>query len=284
MDLSGPLALRTGGPDDAGLAAGAGVWDVGPWHRSSAPHYDRGYLGEDSSATPNFFIDPSWPGWAARGYDALAKHYPVANGVLSLTALPVDPAIADLVPAAADGTAATVVTAWVQALHSVNFRLPAAIEVEARMPAGSGWWPACWAMNQSVRQYPNDTGRQFEVDFAEFMAEAGARQMNFALHGHDGTGAYPGVGNAPALGLDVTADFHTYRVELTDHADFFVDGVRVQSLAFNPAWDVGEWMYPILSMGAGGYGGAIDFAANPAPALQVRALRILGPAGAVRLL
>ena len=67
----------------------------------------------------------------------------------------------------------------------------------------------------------------------------------------------------------------------TVHAD--PNLVRVQSQAFNPAWDVGEWMYPILSMGAGGYGGAIDFAANPAPALQVRALRLYTPPGGLRL-
>jgi beta-glucanase (GH16 family) len=123
--------------------------------------------------------------------------------------------------------------------HSPKFSfLHGYAEVRAKIPAGSGLWPAVWLMPAS---YHDVAG---EIDVVEILAEE-PRKAYFTTHrnGHQE--------QHNVTGADLTQDFHIYAIDWQPtHLHWYLDGKRVATCT-DLKRVCEEAMYPILSLAVG---------------------------------
>jgi hypothetical protein len=119
------------------------------------------------------------------------------------------------------------------------------LEVRAKLPSGTGLWPAVWMMPAS---FHDDNG---EIDVVELLG-ADASTAHFTVHkGH------PQEGHE-WHGPDLSRGFHTYAVDWQpDHVAWFVDGVE-RARTTDPSLVCREAMYLIMDLAVGGAAGAPD--------------------------
>jgi beta-glucanase (GH16 family) len=134
------------------------------------------------------------------------------------------------------------------------------IEVRAKLPRGSGMWPAIWTLGDDFRTvgWP----RCGEIDIMELVGkEPGIIHgtIHYFTNGHHATQGAP----LPVSGTDT--GFHVYAAEWTpDRIDLFVDNQKYFGFAVNQADDNGQNPfhkphYLILNLALGGsWGGPID--------------------------
>ena len=136
------------------------------------------------------------------------------------------------------------------------------MEVRAKLPAGTGLFPAIWMMPAS---YNDENG---ELDVMETIGSDISR-ANFTLHrnglddGHEW------------LGPDLSEDFHSFGVDWQpDHVAWYVDGVE-RARTTDPALICPEAMYPILNLAVGGDWAGPPGATTTFPAsLEVEFVRV----------
>jgi beta-glucanase (GH16 family) len=137
------------------------------------------------------------------------------------------------------------------------------IEVRAKLPRGSGMWPAIWTLGDDFRTvgWP----RCGEIDIMEFLGRSPQTVHGTIHYGNDGKEVGNG-GETPITNPSI--DFHTYAVEWwPDRIDFFVDGkkYRTSSLAGTAqdnAFHKPHYLILNLAVG-GGWGGTRDNSALP---------------------
>lgn len=128
-------------------------------------------------------------------------------------------------------------------------------EVRARLPCGTGTWPAIWMLGTGGT-WPDDG----EIDIMEQVGSNPTRVLG-TLHALSSGG--PGTGGATTV-ADACTAFHDYQLTWTaDRIDIGVDGVNYYSMR-NPqtgtaAWPFNAPQYLLLNIAIGGtLGGAVD--------------------------
>ena len=139
-------------------------------------------------------------------------------------------------------------------------------EIRARLPDGSGSWPAFWLLGHECGSHGGWPACG-EIDIAEY-AGWNPNVVNATAHMKD---INHKLGNNPVGSqtlADVANNFHVYSVEwYEDQLDFYYDGVKVLTIK-DPGNGAGSWpyfnpQYLILNEALGGYGGSIDDALFP---------------------
>ncbi|MDB5172267.1 MAG: Endo,3,4-beta-glycanase exsH [Phycisphaerales bacterium] len=122
--------------------------------------------------------------------------------------------------------------------HSPKFSfLHGYVEVRAKIPAGSGLWPAVWLMPAS---YHDSAG---EIDVLEVLGETPTKAY-YTTH-------RKGREQHDVTGVDLSLDFHTYGVDWQPtHLHWYLDGKRVATCA-DLSRVCEEAMYPVLSLAVG---------------------------------
>jgi len=126
-------------------------------------------------------------------------------------------------------------------------------EVRARLPAGSGLWPAAWTLGQDIQQvgWP----RCGEVDLVESVGDA--RTALQTVHGPRGADGHWQAGVRTAAVRPLSEAFHTYRADCAhDRVTFAIDDrvtgvVTVDDVPADGSWWAGE-QYLLLNVAVGG--------------------------------
>jgi beta-glucanase (GH16 family) len=141
------------------------------------------------------------------------------------------------------------------------------VEVRAKMPGGTGAWPALWMLDYSVRPHqinsadePSGSGFYGEIDFAEFMNNARS-SVNCQIHWFPiGTGQVD-PGGIVSLPYDATTRFMVYRLQWTNGSAIFSvdpeDGGGFQTIqTITGSANIPNMpMYVTINMAVGGNGG-----------------------------
>ncbi len=135
-----------------------------------------------------------------------------------------------------------------------------AFTVRAKLPLGDGAWPAVWMLGTDIAEV---TWPQCgEIDIIELRGDR-PRNAFFTLHG-PGYFGDNGSGAELDTGIDLTADFHEYRIEwLPGEITWKLDG-RIQQVRTKSDVEPNEWVfdkpfYLIMNLAMGGnFTGGID--------------------------
>nr|MBX2880789.1 family 16 glycosylhydrolase [Granulosicoccus sp.] len=128
-------------------------------------------------------------------------------------------------------------------------------EIRARLPRGSGLWPAFWVLNgYYVDQQP-------EIDVMEFRGEL-VDEVVHSYHYYSDQGLQSD--SSTTSGLDYTAGFHKYGVHWQPgRIDWYIDDVIVHTVSGDKVSS--QVMYLILNLAVGGnFVDTVDPAALPA--------------------
>lgn len=150
------------------------------------------------------------------------------------------------------------------------------LEVEAKLPAGKGTWPAIWLLGDDIRQvgWP----KCGEIDLMEHVGK-NPGHVHFSLHSQ----AYNHLkNNQPTRILhhsDLFGDFHRFAMEWDEGGfAFYLDGRHAGTMPRHPGdtrdeWPFDQGFYLILNLAIGGtWGGEIDDSIFPVE-FQIRAIR-----------
>jgi beta-glucanase (GH16 family) len=139
------------------------------------------------------------------------------------------------------------------------------LEVRAKLPEGSGVWPAIWTMGTVRAGWPSCG----EIDLMEYVG-AEPDILHTGIHFKDlETGKHRKIGVKWPVTATLSADFHVYALERTaERIDFFLDDQLVQSITVD---EVGPGAdnpfrkphYLLLNLALGGWGGEVDDALLP---------------------
>jgi len=129
------------------------------------------------------------------------------------------------------------------------------VEVRAKMPTGTGIWPAFWmlGLNHDTAGWPASG----EIDVSEVIGSHGTISHG-TLHGAKADGKPYSLTAQYDAGVDLSADFHTYAVTWTpDGFTFAVDGKAFSSLSKSAVEAAGSWpfdqpFYLLLNVAVGG--------------------------------
>ncbi len=129
------------------------------------------------------------------------------------------------------------------------------IEIRAKMPSGSGTWPAIWAMGDDIATNPwPGCG---EIDIVEHLG----RDLNKIY----GTVHYPGHSGGNSLGgttliSNATTEFHRYGLDWSATAiKFMVDDVVYFTVPNDNSIPFNHKFFIIMNVAMGGnFGGAVD--------------------------
>ena len=118
-------------------------------------------------------------------------------------------------------------------------------EMRAKVPSGSGMWPAFWLLNGYY------VGPQPELDIMELQGEL-ADTIHHSYHYYNESGELVSSNETfTATGTDFSADFHTYAVEWDpDYIKWYVDGQVTRVL--NSGVISSQLMYLIVNLAVGG--------------------------------
>jgi beta-glucanase (GH16 family) len=136
------------------------------------------------------------------------------------------------------------------------------MEMRAKLPAGTGLWPAFWTL-------PSSQGWPPEIDAMEGRGDR-PTDVNVGVYNKTSTGATV-HGSVWVTGLaDYTADFHTFAVDWEPtYLDYYIDGVlriRVTDTTRIPT----EPMYVLANLAVGGNWPGSPDASTPFPSdLQI---------------
>ena len=128
------------------------------------------------------------------------------------------------------------------------------IEIRAKLPKGSGTWPALWMLgaNYASQQWPACG----EIDMMEHIGNKQG-EVHATLHypGHSGSGGVGGFTNIP----DVSETFHVYKtIWDAEKIRFFIDGTLYYTFTNDASTPFNANFFLILNVAMGGnYGGAI---------------------------
>ncbi len=141
------------------------------------------------------------------------------------------------------------------------------VEARAKVPYGKGLWPAFWLLNA---YYVDD---EPEIDIMEFIGDD-QDVVYHTYHYYDSNDVLRSTKSAPTVGVDYTADFHTYAVEWKPGTlVFYVDGVE-QHRIVDPKVSQQE-MYVIANTAIGGWWPGSPDETTPFPAkYQIDYIRV----------
>jgi beta-glucanase (GH16 family) len=131
-------------------------------------------------------------------------------------------------------------------------------EVRAKLPCGTGTWPAIWSLGASTDVWP----LQGEIDIME---QTGWDKTSIlgTVHTQSGSGGNGSSGSTQVA--DACGTFHNYQMTWTPQTiRFSVDGTEYRSPYTNPqtginAWPFDQPQYLLLNLAIGGtLGGTID--------------------------
>ena len=120
-------------------------------------------------------------------------------------------------------------------------------EIRAKLPEGSGLWPAFWLLNgYYVDQQP-------EIDIIETRGENPAEAVHsYHMYQPDGTLQSDSFSTFANNGENFTDDFHTYGIAWSPgKLDWYVDGVKVGDSLTGPTVS-SQVMYAIINLAVGG--------------------------------
>lgn len=203
-----------------------------------------------------WYINANW------GPTAAIDPWSVSGGVLSLTA---SRAAASLQPQINGyDYVSGMVNTWHSFVQQYGY-----FEINAKMPAGQGFWPAFWLMQQDGDWPP-------ELDVVEFLG-SDVDTGHSTLHTMQ-TGDHTQQ-SATYGGVDLTAGFHRYGVNWqADYVTFYFDGREVGRFA-TPS-DLHEPMYAILNLAVGGWWPGDPNASTPFPSsFEIDYVRVYGDVG-----
>jgi beta-glucanase (GH16 family) len=146
-------------------------------------------------------------------------------------------------------------------------------EIRAKLPCGTGTWPAIWTLGSSVDTWP----AQGEIDIMEQTGWDKATVLA-TVHTSAGSGGNGSTGSRPLA--DACTAFHNYQIKWTPTAiDFYVDGVSFRpsyTKSSNPAaWPFDRPQYLLLNVAVGGVlGGTVNDATLSATGLEVDYVRV----------
>ena len=141
------------------------------------------------------------------------------------------------------------------------------VEARAKVPYGTGLWPAFWLLNA---YYVDD---EPEIDIMEFIGDD-QDVVYHTYHYYDSDDVLRSTESAPTVGIDYTADFHTYAVEWKPGTlVFYVDGVERHRVV-DPKVSQQE-MYVIANTAIGGWWPGSPDETTPFPAqYQIDYIRV----------
>ncbi len=186
------------------------------------------YLKKESNAQSE--IDPENP-------------FTISNGSLAIRANPSSSQVLSAVGSWAKYTSGMITT---QFSFSQTYGY---FEMRAKMPAGSGLWPAFWLL-------PEDGTWPPEIDAMEFFGatspgdQGGVTMIHYASHS---TVAGQGCGNWYDTGVDLTQGFHTYGVDIEPTGiTYYFDGLAYAHCPANS--ETNKPFYIIINLAVGGPG------------------------------
>lgn len=158
------------------------------------------------------------------------------------------------------------------------------IAVEAKLPAGSGTWPAIWMLGNAC-MVTGDWPRCGEIDIMEHVGWD-MNHVHASLH----TQTYNHMNNsqrtAQTMVEDVAGSFHTYEASWDGETlCFLIDGRLISQYrrgenGTDPGedgWPFGKPYYLILNVALAGWGGKVDDSVLPTE-MVVRGVRMYGQA------
>jgi serralysin len=180
----------------------------------------------------------------------------VSNGILTISAQKVDPAIQGLLGYAKYGTLGgyQYTSGLIETNHSFT-QTYGYFEMKAQLPAGQGLWPAFWLMPANGAWPP-------ELDVVEALGKD-TSTIYTTVHTAE-TGAHTQEALGTSVG-DYSTGYHTYAVDWeADKITFFYDNRAIYQVA-TPA-DMHGPMYMIANLAlGGGWAGSVD-GTTPFPA------------------
>jgi hypothetical protein len=156
------------------------------------------------------------------------------------------------------------------------------LEARIKLPnTANGLWPAFWLMgnNAGAIVWPGCG----EVDVTEMGAAAGITQglqqrlIDSAVHYSDVTNGYSNYVTWDTAPVDLTLDYHLYRMSWTPTAiTFYLDGVAIGSLDITANYlsEFHQPMFPILNIAVGGYDPSYTGVYNPAGVTAIMPARM----------
>ncbi len=203
------------------------------WHVAYNPD-SRGFNAGDNET---WNINPTFEGTKS------ANTFAVNNGILTLTAKPTDPAIAQYT----GGFKYT--GGQVSTFHEFS-QTYGYFEMRAKLPAGSGLGSAFWLLNEDMKWPP-------EIDVMESVGRDPTAIFTTA-HSGDANSTHTAVGsnaNGPIYSnqgwsrvADMSADFHTYGLNWqADKITWYMDGVKLFEM--NTPADMNKPMYLLAGVG-----------------------------------
>lgn len=118
-------------------------------------------------------------------------------------------------------------------------------ETRAKFTHGRGYWPAFWLLNA----YYGDADP--EIDIMEFIGH-NQDVMYHTYHYFDSNGELRSTDSLPVVGIDFTADFHTFAVEWSPGLlIFYVDGIETERVVDINVSD--QDMYVLANQAVGGW-------------------------------
>lgn len=133
--------------------------------------------------------------------------------------------------------------------HKYNFDY-GYFEARLKMPEGKGMWPAWWMLKD---------GWPPEIDMLEVLCSK-PNELHVNYHYGPAWNEHYSHEQVLNLGIDTTADFHTYGFEWTpDYMRYYVDGVQVgHDFTNKEAISQAKGMYMILNLAIDGWDGTPD--------------------------
>jgi beta-glucanase (GH16 family) len=223
----------------------SGTWDTNYWYN---PVNGAGST-LSSNGEQEWYINSNY------GPTSSVKPWSVSNGVLSITAAPASPAISSLI----DNYQYT--SGSLNTYYSFS-QTYGYFEVDAKLPAGQGLWPAFWLMPENGSWPP-------ELDVMEML---GNNPSTIYTTVHSTTLAGNQEAQADAV-ANTTTSFNTYGVDWEPNfITWYFDGQPIYKVA-TPA-DLDTPMYMILNLAVGGYWPGAANSTTPFPAtMQVNWIR-----------
>ncbi|TCM17993.1 beta-glucanase (GH16 family) [Novosphingobium sp. PhB165] len=185
-----------------------------------------------SNGEKQLYVDPDFKGTSSTSLGL--NPFNVHNGVLDITAAPVTDAQSNSMWGY-DWSSGLLTT------HDSFSQLYGYFEVNAKLPAGQGLWPAFWLLPEDGSWPPElDVFEQLGRDPTSLWMSSVSKATGSTTYTHD-------VIEVPTA----TTDFHKYGVLWDkDHLTFYIDGVEVGQEA-TPA-DMNKPMYMLLNLAVGG--------------------------------
>jgi beta-glucanase (GH16 family) len=214
---------------------------------------------QPSNGEEEVYIDPGFIAFLKKISTTTAETdidnpFSISNGILAIRATPSSPQILQAVGSWAKHTSGLITTEF------SFFQTYGYFEMRAKLPPGKGLWPAFWLL-------PKDETWPPEIDVLEAFGDVGVNGdggktlIHYASHGVkkiDGCGAWHDVG------VDLSADFHTYGVNIEpDKITWYFDRKPYASCHPNP--DTNKPFYMLINLAVGGWPGSPD-ANTPFPA------------------